>query len=110
MTTPRSAVEAVDDARLQASIEAAQGWLLNDQHREGYWWGELESNASITAEYLLLTHHLGIGDPNQWPRIAEYLRRQQTDAGYWAQYLDGPGEISTGARQEESTRENLVAD
>ena len=95
MTTPRAPLESVDDARLQGSIEAAQGWLLNDQHREGYWWGELESNASITAEYLLLTHHLGIGDPDQWARIAEYLRRQQTDAGYWAQYLDGPGEIST---------------
>ena len=97
MTTPPSirAVPRVEDERLQSTIASAQSWLLNDQHKEGFWWGELEANASITAEYLLLTHHLGIGEPEKWAQMANYLRRQQTAAGYWAQYLDGPGELST---------------
>jgi squalene-hopene/tetraprenyl-beta-curcumene cyclase len=97
MTTPPSirAVPRIEDDRLQATIASAQSWLLNDQHKEGFWWGELEANASITAEYLLLTHHLGVGEPEKWAQMANYLRRQQTDSGYWAQYLNGPGELST---------------
>ncbi|MCZ6545956.1 MAG: squalene--hopene cyclase, partial [Chloroflexi bacterium] len=76
MTTPR-AVSTPDQERLQRSVEAAQRWLLEDQHPEGFWWGELESNTSITSEYLLLTHHLGIGDPERWAEIAAYLRGKQ---------------------------------
>ena len=94
MTTPR-AVSTPDEERLHRSVEAAQRWLLEDQHPEGFWWGELESNTSITSEYLLLTHHLGIGDPERWAEIAAYLRGKQSAEGYWSQYYDGPGEIST---------------
>ena len=94
MTTPR-AVSTPDEERLHKSVEAAQRWLLEDQHPEGFWWGELESNTSITSEYLLLTHHLGIGDPERWAEIAAYLRGKQSAEGYWSQYYDGPGEIST---------------
>ena len=90
-----TAAEAPADADLRRSIERAQEWLLAEQDAAGFWWGELESNASITAEYLLLTHHLGIGDRELWSGIARYLRAQQRGEGYWAQYLDGPGDIST---------------
>ena len=83
------------DAELRRTIERAQQWLLDEQDASGFWWGELESNASITAEYLLLTHHLGIGDRELWDGIARYLRAQQREAGFWSQYLDGPGDIST---------------
>ncbi len=27
---------------------------LEEQHEDGYWWYELESNVTITAEYLML--------------------------------------------------------
>ncbi|MCZ6708185.1 MAG: squalene--hopene cyclase [Chloroflexi bacterium] len=94
MTTPR-AVSMPDEERLHKSVEAAQRWLLEDQHPEGFWWGELESNTSITSEYLLLTHHLGIGDPERWAEIAAYLRGKQSAEGYWSQYYEGPGDIST---------------
>ena len=83
------------DRRLADSIERAQAWLLERQDAAGFWWGELESNASITSEYLLLTHHLGIGDRAQWEGIARYLRAQQREEGFWSQYHDGPGDVST---------------
>jgi len=86
---------AQGDAELRAAIERAQDWLLGRQDAAGFWWGELESNASISAEYLLLTHHLGIGGRELWDGIARYLRAQQREQGFWAQYLDGPGDIST---------------
>ena len=86
---------APTDQQLSRTIQRATGWLLEAQDPAGFWWGELESNPSITSEYLLLTHHLGIGDRQQWAGIARYLRAQQRPEGFWAQYLDGPGDIST---------------
>jgi squalene-hopene/tetraprenyl-beta-curcumene cyclase len=85
----------IDEARLRSAIDRATQWLLADQHEDGYWWGELEANASITAEYLLLTHHLGIADREVWAKIARYLRHQQQPQGYWSQWYGGPGELST---------------
>ena len=85
----------VPDAALGRAIKRATDWLIEEQDPAGYWWGELESNASITAEYLLLTHHLGVADRQQWDGIARYIRAQQRPEGFWAQYLNGPGDVST---------------
>ena len=93
MTTARPA--PVTDNALSRTIARARDWLIEQQDPAGFWWGELESNASITSEYLLLTHHLGIGDRQQWDGIARYIRAQQRPEGFWAQYLDGPGDVST---------------
>ena len=93
MTT--TAPPFIDSARLSDTIARARDWLLHDQEEAGYWWGELEANASITAEYLLITHHLGIGNPEQWAKIARYLRHHQQPQGYWSQWWGGPGELST---------------
>ncbi|MXY86373.1 MAG: squalene--hopene cyclase, partial [Chloroflexi bacterium] len=93
MTT--AAGSPITDDALSRTIEGATNWLLEQQDPAGFWWGELESNPSITAEYLLLTHHLGIGDRQQWDGIARYIRAQQRPEGFWAQYLNGPGDVST---------------
>lgn len=85
----------VDDRRLSAAIDGATRWLLDAQDGDGYWWGELEANVSITAEYLLLTHHLGIADRDVWAKIARYLLHHQQPEGYWTQWYGGPGELST---------------
>ena len=91
----RPAATRLTDARLSAAIDEATRWLLEAQADDGYWWGELEANASITAEYLLLTHHLGIADREVWAKIARYLRHHQQPEGWWAQWYGGPGELST---------------
>ena len=93
MTTARSS--QVSDEALSRTIESATDWLLHQQDPAGFWWGELESNPSITAEYLLLTHHLGVANRQQWDGVARYIRSQQRPEGFWAQYLNGPGDIST---------------
>ena len=92
---PASAPRAASETELRRAIDGGQQWLIDQQDPSGFWWGELESNPSITSEYLLLTHHLGIGDRAQWDGIARYLRVQQRPQGFWAQYLDGPGDVST---------------
>lgn len=82
-------------ADLDRVIERATSWLLARQDPAGYFWGELESNASITAEHLFLTHILGIGDPGLWDKIARYLLGAQQEDGSWPNWYGGPGELST---------------
>ena len=72
----------------------AQGWLLGHQYPDGYWWGELESNVCMAAEYLLMTHFLGVGTEERWRKIANYLRKQQLADGTWSIYHGGPPDIN----------------
>lgn len=80
---------------LAHAIDRAVGWLLSHQYPEGYFWGELESNATITAEHLFLTHILGIGSPELWDKIARQLREWEREDGSWANWYGGPGDLST---------------
>src|SRR5262249_46130902 len=82
-------------APLDLAIERAQGWVLREQYPEGYWWAELESNATMDAEYLLLTHFLGARDEELWRGVAQDIRNYQRDDGSWAMYHGAPGDLST---------------
>jgi squalene-hopene/tetraprenyl-beta-curcumene cyclase len=82
-------------AAVKAAIARTQDYLLREQSPEGWWWGELESNVTITAEYLFLTHFLGVENPERWGKIAAYLRDQQRPDGTWGIYYDAPGDLST---------------
>ena len=84
----------VDELALESAIRSCQEHLLDTQYREGYWWGELESNATITAEYLMLTHFLGIGEKRRWAQVARYLLSCQREDGTWAVYYGGPGDLN----------------
>ena len=75
-------------------IRNCQQHLLETQYREGYWWGELESNATITAEYLMLTHFLGIGEKKRWDQVAKYLLSMQREDGTWSVFYGGPGDLN----------------
>jgi len=80
---------------LDLVLDRAISHLLNLQHEEGYWWAELESNMTITAEHLFLTHILGVGDEAEWRKIAAQIKKMQRDDGTWAIWYDGPGDLST---------------
>jgi squalene-hopene/tetraprenyl-beta-curcumene cyclase len=82
-------------AALDLVIERAQGWFAAEQYPEGYWWAELESNATMDAEYLLLTHFLGARDDERWRGVAQDIRKYQRDDGSWAMYHGAPGDLST---------------
>ena len=82
-------------SRLDRTIGRSQGHLLDIQYPDGYWWGELESNPTMEAEYLLLTHFLGVADPDRWRKLANYIRGRQSADGTWGQYYGAPGDLST---------------
>ncbi|HEX4383723.1 MAG TPA: squalene--hopene cyclase, partial [Myxococcales bacterium] len=88
------------ETRLEAAglglvIERSQDWFFRDQHADGFWWGELESNATMDAEYLLLTHFLGARDEQIWRGVAQDIRNYQRGDGSWALYHGAPGDLST---------------
>jgi squalene-hopene/tetraprenyl-beta-curcumene cyclase len=80
---------------LDGSIRAATDAILAQQRSDGHWVYELEADATIPAEYVLLTHYLA-ETPNVEleKKIGVYLRRIQDSHGGWPLYHDGAFDIS----------------
>jgi squalene-hopene/tetraprenyl-beta-curcumene cyclase len=68
--------------------------LLRRQHPAGYWINELEADATITAEYLLLRRWLGIADPATEAKAIRHLQAIQLLDGGWPIYHNGPADLS----------------
>ena len=83
------------DARAAAALHGVQDYFLRTQTPEGYWWGELESNPTMEAEYVMLTRFLGSDEGDRIPKVAEDIRRRQGDDGAWRMYYGAPGDLST---------------
>jgi squalene-hopene/tetraprenyl-beta-curcumene cyclase len=67
---------------LDQTITRATEALLAMQREDGHFAFELEADATIPAEYVLLAHYLGeIPNPDIERRIGTYLRRIQADHG-----------------------------
>ncbi len=82
-------------AQAAAAVEAAAQCLAGLQHEEGWWKGELETNVSIDAEDLLLRQFLGIRTEAETTETARWIRSRQRADGTWANFFDGPPELST---------------
>jgi squalene-hopene/tetraprenyl-beta-curcumene cyclase len=80
---------------LELGIERAAQALLACQSPDGHWVFELEADATIPAEYVLLRHYLGEPvDAELEAKIAAYLRRIQGTHGGWPLFCDGPLDVS----------------
>lgn len=80
---------------LDTAIQRSCEFFFREQLPEGYWWAELESNVTITAEYIMLFHFLGMVDKARERKLASYILAKQTREGYWTIYHGGPGDLST---------------
>ena len=85
-----SQVDALDDA-----VRRSQAWFLSRQHTsEGYWVAELETDTTLTSEYLMLRRFLDQVDPERERKMVRYLRATQSADGGWPIFTGGPSEIS----------------
>ena len=97
---------ALDHSQSQSSAEAlehhisrAAKALLAEQRPDGHWCFELEADATIPAEYVLLRHFRGEAPDLELERlIAVYLRRIQGDHGGWPLVHAGPFDISASVK------------
>src|SRR5664280_1695551 len=80
---------------LDRAIAAATNALLAGQRPDGHWVFELEADATIPAEYVLLRHYLGEPiDAALEAKIAVYLRRIQGAHGGWPLFHEGGLDVS----------------
>ena len=86
--------QAVPTPGLDRAIERSVDSLLSLQHDDGHWVFELEADATIPAEYILLQHYLGTIDTELEQRIARYLRGIQNNEGGWPLFHGGAIDIS----------------
>src|SRR5271167_5128085 len=88
-----------NNADLDRAIGAAADALLARQRADGHWVFELEADATVPAEYVLLRHYLGEPvDAVLEGKIANYLRRIQGAHGGWPLVHDGAFEMSASVK------------
>ncbi len=84
---------------LERHISQAAKALLARQHGDGHWRLELEADATIPAEYVLLRHFRGEAPDLELERlIAVYLRRVQGDHGGWPLFHAGAFDMSASVK------------
>jgi squalene-hopene/tetraprenyl-beta-curcumene cyclase len=82
------------DPILEQALQRGVERLLHHQDQAGFWLFELEADATITSEYLLLRRWLGIVDPALEAKVVRRLLAIQGPDGGWPIYYHGPAEIS----------------
>ncbi len=80
---------------LMQAVERSRNHLLSRQYPEGYWVAELESNATMVAEYVFFLWFMGLhNDPAPRQKSKNYLLKHQQADGGWSLYYGGPSDIS----------------
>ena len=93
------AADPTDAAALEARIAAATGALLEFQQPDGHFVFELEADATIPSEYVLLRHYLGEPvDAALEAKIAVYLRRIQGQHSGWPLFHGGAFDMSASVK------------
>jgi squalene-hopene/tetraprenyl-beta-curcumene cyclase len=88
----------VDARQLDDAVRRATDSLLALQHADGHWAFELEADATISAEYILLEHYLGRIEPGIEQRIARHIRAIQGDDGGWPLFYGGNLDVSCSVK------------
>ena len=88
---------------LEAAVLRARDALLRRQKADGHWVFELEADATIPAEYIMLRRFFGHHDALREARIGRYLRRIQAQeaartGGGWPLWHGGPLDISCSVK------------
>ncbi len=95
---PSKTLTRADTDTLQTAINAADAALLARQAADGHWLFELEADATIPSEYVLLEHYLDRIDPALEGRIGVYLRDIQNADGGWPLFHDGASDVSVSVK------------
>ncbi|MDD3370564.1 MAG: prenyltransferase/squalene oxidase repeat-containing protein, partial [Alphaproteobacteria bacterium] len=83
---------------LASTVDRSVQALLRHQRDDGHWVFELEADATIPAEYILLDHFLGTINQPLHERMAAYLRSIQEDHGGWPLFHKGALNVSASVK------------
>jgi squalene-hopene/tetraprenyl-beta-curcumene cyclase len=80
--------------RVTEAIDRSRNFFLSTQASEGFWVGELQSNVTIIAEYIMFQYFLGRRDAKRLRKAVRHILRTQLPDGGWNIYFGGPSELS----------------
>src|SRR5580704_9279697 len=90
--------EGRGEGAIHQAVDRAATSLMALQRADGHWLFELEADATIPAEYVLLQHYLGEVDDGLQAEIAKFLRAGQADHGGWPLFLGGDLDLSCSVK------------
>jgi squalene-hopene/tetraprenyl-beta-curcumene cyclase len=97
LTPPAPALNTLD--ALEKHIRAAADAILAEQQPDGHWVYELEADATIPAEYVLMVHYFAETPNLELERkIGVYLRRIQGAHGGWPLFHEGDFDMSASVK------------
>ena len=93
-------------AALQSSMEAASRALLQIQHPDGYWCGDLTADSTLESDYVLLQLWLYPPDGESWnpptraliDRCCQSVLARQLPDGGWNIYPGGPSDVNASVK------------
>lgn len=77
------------------AMDRAVQWLIGRQSAIGWWYGELETNVTMTAEQMLLYRFLGVDLAPMRDGAIKHILLNQREDGSWGLYYDAPADLST---------------
>ena len=79
------------------ALELAANYAWDDAHDDGHWCGELKTNATVTAEYVMLYQALGLKGSLDHDReaLCQWFLSNQNPDGSWGIAPNYPGDVST---------------
>jgi squalene-hopene/tetraprenyl-beta-curcumene cyclase len=83
---------------LELAVDRAAAGLMALQKDDGHFLFELEADATIPAEYILLQHYLGEIDDPLNAEIATFLRSLQAEHGGWPLFFGGDLDLSCSVK------------
>ncbi|MBV9654786.1 MAG: squalene--hopene cyclase [Acetobacteraceae bacterium] len=92
------AAPPVDLEALTDAVDRAGQALRGHQQADGHWVFELEADATIPAEYVLLEHFLDRIEPALQAKIGVYLRGIQGSHGGWPLFHGGRFDVSASVK------------
>ena len=80
---------------MDKALSDAVDWLRANQHGDGWWTGELETNVTMTAEHVLLLTFLGVPVDAIRDHARRHILANQREDGSWALFYAAPADLST---------------
>ncbi len=92
-------VEAPETVLLDATIEEVATAIADRQAGDGHWVYELEADATIPSELILLNHYLDETAPSLEAKLANYLCKIQGGHGGWPLFHGGDFDMSASVKE-----------
>jgi squalene-hopene/tetraprenyl-beta-curcumene cyclase len=84
----------ISPSALRRAISSTQQFFFNHQHPDGYWVAELEGDALLQSETILLLAFLGELDSDLARQCAVHLLDTQLPDGGWGMYTGGKSDVN----------------